>query len=89
MHADDQLFLQLLYMFHTSAIQGLGRIADPTGKINKNLEYVKQTIDLMKMLKHKTKGNISDETKNILDEMIKELLLNLNQEEENINQKLE
>ena len=54
MEKNDQLLLQLIYMFHNSAMQGLGKIADPTGNINKNLDYVSQTIDLMKMLKEKT-----------------------------------
>ena len=53
MDKNDQLFMQLLYMFHTSAMQGLGKIADPTGQLNRNLEYVSQTIDLMAMLKQK------------------------------------
>jgi hypothetical protein len=63
-------------MFHTSAMQGLGKIADPTGSINKNLDYVSQTIDLMEMLKEKTKGNTNEEVEKTLDQMISELQLN-------------
>ena len=63
-------------MFHTSAMQGLGKMADPTGKINKNLEYVSQTIDLIEMLKEKTKGNISTDIEKMLDGMLSELRLN-------------
>ena len=37
-------------------MQGLGKMADPTGKVNRNLEYVSQTIDLMEMLNNKTIG---------------------------------
>ena len=76
MEKNDQLFMQLLYMFHTSAMQGLGKIADPTGQVNRNLEHVSQTIDLMTMLKEKSKGNISDEMEKILDGMLSELRLN-------------
>jgi len=72
----DQILLQLVYMFHTSAMQGLGKIADPTGNINKNLDYVSQTIDLMEMLKEKTKGNTSEEIEKTLNQMISELQLN-------------
>ena len=68
--------MQLLYMFHTSAMQGLGKIADPSGQLNRNLEYVSQTIDLMAMLKEKTKGNISEEMEKVLDGMLSELRLN-------------
>jgi hypothetical protein len=63
-------------MFHTSAMQGLGKIADPSGQLNRNLEYVSQTIDLMAMLKEKTKGNISEEMEKVLDGMLSELRLN-------------
>ena len=76
MEKNDQLFMQLLYMFHTSAMQGLGKIADPTGETNKNLDYVSQTIDLMEMLKAKTKGNISTDIEKVLDGMLSELRLN-------------
>ena len=68
--------MQLIYMFHTSAIQGLGKIADPTGQVSRNLEYVSQTIDLMEMLKVKTKGNVTDEIEKLLDGMLSELRLN-------------
>ena len=67
MEKNDQLFMQLLYMFHTSAMQGLGKMADPTGEVNRNLEYVSQTIDLMEMLKDKTKGNISEDIEKVLE----------------------
>ena len=76
MEKNDQIFLQLIYMFHTSAMQGLGKVSDPTGKINRNLEYVNQTIDLMEMLLVKTKGNISEEIEKMLTQMISELKLN-------------
>ena len=76
MEKNDQLLMQLIYMFHTSAIQGLGKIADPTGHVSRNLEYVSQTIDLMEMLKVKTKGNIKGDVEKLLDEMLSELRLN-------------
>ena len=76
MENNDQLFMQLLYMFHTSAMQGLGKIADPTGQITRNLEYVTQTIDLIEMLKDKTKGNITEDIETVLDEMLSELHIN-------------
>jgi hypothetical protein len=57
-------------------MQGLGKIADPTGQVSRNLEYVSQTIDLMEMLKVKTKGNITDEIEKLLDGMLSELRLN-------------
>ena len=76
MEKNDQLFMQLIYMFHTSAMQGLGKIADPTGQVNYNLEYVSQTIDIMEMLKVKVKGNISEDIEKMLEGMLSELKLN-------------
>jgi len=76
MDKNDQLFMQLLYMFHNSAMQGLGKIADPTGQMNRNLENASQTIDLMAMLKEKTKGNLPQELEKILEGMLSELRLN-------------
>lgn len=76
MDKNDQILLQLIYMFHTSAMQGLGKVADPTGQINRNLEYVSQTIDIMEMLLVKTQGNITEEIDNMLTQMISELKLN-------------
>jgi|TARA_B110000967_G_scaffold170226_1_gene180093 hypothetical protein len=80
MEKNDQLLMQLIYMFHTSAMQGLGKIADPSGQVNRNLEYVSQTIDLMEMLKVKTMGNISNEIEKVLDEMLSELYINYSDE---------
>ena len=87
MEKNDQLFMQLLYMFHTSAMQGLGKIADPTGKISRNLEYASETIDLMEMLKDKTKGNISMDIEKVLNEMLSELRLNYIEEKANTGEK--
>ena len=89
MDKNDQLFMQLLYMFHTSAMQGLGKIADPTGQLNRNLEYVSQTIDLMAMLKEKTKGNISEDIEKMLDGMLSDLRLNYVDEKSKTSKKVE
>ena len=89
MEKNDQLFMQLLYMFHTSAIQGLGKMADPTGKISRNLEYVSHTIDLMEMLKDKTKGNIGTDIEKVLNGMLSELRLNYVDEKSKATEKVE
>ncbi len=89
MDKNDQLFMQLLYLLHTSAMQGLGKIADPTGQLNRNLEYVSQTIDLMAMLKEKTKGNISEDIEKMLDGMLSDLRLNYVDEKSKTPEKVE
>ena len=89
MEKNDQLLMQLIYMFQTSAMQGLGKIADPTGQLSRNLEYVSQTIDLMEMLKSKTKGNITDEIEKLIDGMLSELRLNYVDEKAKAEKKVE
>jgi len=81
--------MQLLYMFHSSAMQGLGKIADSTGQVNRNLEYVSQNIDLMTMLKEKTKGNLSEEMEKMLEGMLSELRLNYMDEKSKTSEKAE
>jgi uncharacterized spore protein YtfJ len=90
MDKNDQQLLQLIYMFHTSAMQGLGKVADPTGKITRNLEYVSQTIDLMEMLLVKTKGNIHEDIEKMITQMISELKLNyVDEKSKSVEQKKE
>jgi len=76
MEKNDQILLQLIYMFHNSAMQGLGKVADPTGQISRNLDYVSQTIDLLEMLSVKTKGNTTEEIEKTIVQMVSELKLN-------------
>ena len=84
MDKNDQQLLQLIYMFHNSAMQGLGKVADPTGKISRNLDYVSQTIELMEMLHVKTKGNVSEDIEKMITQMTSELKLNYVDEQSKI-----
>ena len=77
MNPNDQLFIQLLYIFHSSAMQSMGKLKNPfTDKIERDLAQAKQSIDMIEMLKDKTKGNISPEVSGILDGFLTELRLN-------------
>jgi Na+-translocating ferredoxin:NAD+ oxidoreductase RnfG subunit len=77
MEKNDQLFIQLLYIFHASAMQALGKIKSPiSGKIEKNLEQAKQSIDMLEMLKTKTANNLSEELIKALDTFLTEVRLN-------------
>jgi hypothetical protein len=77
MNENDQLFIQLLYVFHTSAMQSMGKLKNPlSDKVERDLSQAKQSIDMLEMIKEKTKGNLSDELKRILDGFLTELRLN-------------
>jgi len=77
MEKNDQLFIQLLYIFHASAMQALGKVKSPiTGKIEKNLDQAKQSIEMLEMLKEKTKNNLSEELKKAVETFLTEVRLN-------------
>lgn len=81
MEKPDQLFLQLLYIFHASAMQALGKIKNPiNGKIEKDLVQVKQAIDMLDMIKQKTINNLSPELSKAIDTFISEIKLNFVEE---------
>ena len=77
MEKNDQLFLQLLYIFHASATQAMGKIKNPvTNKIEINLEQAKQAIEMLEMIKEKTNNNLSSDLSKALQTFVSELKLN-------------
>ncbi len=70
-------FIQFISMLSNSAMQQLGKIMNPiTGKTERNLEAAKATIDLISMLKEKTKGNLSDQESRAIADALSNLQLN-------------
>jgi len=58
----------------SSAFYYLGDLPDPTtGQVQENLPAVKQTIDILVMLKEKTQGNLNAEEDKLMDQLIYEL----------------
>jgi len=58
----------------SSAFYHLGDIPDPqTGEKKIDLAAVKQTIDILAILKEKTKGNLDKEEEKLLDQLLYEL----------------
>ena len=74
---NTQLFMGPCSSLVTQAWMQLGKIKNPmTDEINIDLEAASLTIDMIVMLKDKTKGNISDEETKIIDQSINELRMN-------------
>ena len=72
-----QLFLQLVLMFQTAALQQMGKIMNPiTKKVEKDLNQAKFSIDILGMLQEKTKNNLSPEEKKFIDHVLFELRMN-------------
>lgn len=67
-------FINFIFSLSTSALIQLGEVQDPiTQKQSKNLPLAKQTIDLIGMLKEKTKGNLSSEEEKFIDNVLFDL----------------
>jgi hypothetical protein len=67
-------FANLIFSFSTSVLIQLGEIQDPvTQKSDKNLPLAKQTIDLIGMLKEKTKGNLTPEEEKLIETVLYDL----------------
>ncbi len=67
-------FTHFIFSISTSALIQLGEVQDPfTQKIAKNLPLAKQTIDLIGMLKEKTKGNLTPEEGKLIESILYDL----------------
>lgn len=74
---DEALFLSIMYSFHAAAMQQMGKIANPfTGKVERDLNGARGTIEVLIMFRKKTEGNLTDRERRILTNLITELQLN-------------
>jgi len=70
-------FIGFVSLLANSAMQQLGKLANPlTGKAERNLDGAKATIDMIKMLKAKTQGNLSADEQQVLESNLTNLQLN-------------
>ena len=73
----EALFFQLLLSFQAAAWQQMGKVKNPlTDKIEKNLEQARFSIDMLEMIRAKSRGNLTENEKRFLDRTISELQLN-------------
>jgi hypothetical protein len=74
---EDALFVNLVLMFQAAAMQQMGKVTSPvTGKVEKNLDQARFSIDMIEMLKGKTSGNLSPDLEKLLDSTLTNLRLN-------------
>jgi len=70
----DASFRTLASMLASQALMGLGTMADPEGRgIMIDLEGSRLSIDLLAVLEEKTKGNLTEEEKTELTQLLAEL----------------
>jgi hypothetical protein len=77
MAESDPLWMGLIASFQASAMVQLGKIIHPlTGKIERDLEQARGTIDLLTMFERKCKGNLTGEEEKFLEHVLFELRMN-------------
>jgi hypothetical protein len=74
---NEARFTQLIFSFQASAMQQMGKLMNPlTGKVEKNMEQAKHSIDMVAMLEEKTKGNLNEREKKLIQRVLFELRMN-------------
>ena len=75
--SNELLFTQLVLSFQAAAWQQLGKVPSMmTGKIERDLEMAKHSIDMLGMLEVKTKGNLNENENKYVQHVLYELRLN-------------
>ncbi len=69
-------FSAFIMSLASSALVGLGEVPDPgSGKIARDLILARHNIDLLEMLRQKTKGCVNDDEASLLESLLCELRL--------------
>ena len=64
-------FSTLVTMLATQALLAMQPVADPkTGKPTRNMDLAKHQVDALAVLEEKTKGNLTDDEKSLLDQAL-------------------
>jgi hypothetical protein len=73
----DLSFTQFVISLASSAAIHFGDVADPAGHrlASPNLEGARQMIDILALLEEKTKGNLTAEERQVLEQVLYELRL--------------
>ena len=72
--APEITFASLILSLSSTAFMNLGALPDPnTGQTEKNLTLAKQTIDLLGVLREKTRNNLELEEENLFDHLLYDL----------------
>ncbi len=69
-----ELFIKLLIMLRAGAMQQLGLLENPfTGEKKINIKLARETIDIIDVLREKTSGNLTEEEKEMVTNLLSEL----------------
>lgn len=71
------LFLQLVLGLQQAAMVALGKLMNPmSGKLERNLEGAKNTIDTLGAIEARTRGNLEPDEQRVLTQVLTELRMN-------------
>ncbi len=73
----EQRFLEFINMLGSTALYQMGIIANPiTGETEIDLKAAKMTVDILVMMKEKTKGNLTQVERASIEELVNHLQMN-------------
>ncbi|MEY4374958.1 MAG: hypothetical protein RL760_1125 [Candidatus Eisenbacteria bacterium] len=71
------LFLQLLLGLQQAAMVALGKLMNPvSGRIERNLDAARNTIDTLSALEVRTRGNLGADEQRVLTQVLTDLRMN-------------
>jgi hypothetical protein len=71
------LFLQLVLGLQQAAMVALGKLMNPmSGKIERNLEGARNTIDTLAAIEARTRGNLESDEQRVLAQVLTDLRMN-------------
>jgi hypothetical protein len=71
------LFQYLVMMFQSLALQQMGKFINPvTGKLERDLQQARITIDMLQMIREKTAGNLDADELKLINGVLSELQMN-------------
>ncbi len=74
---EEDKFIQLVLSLHSSAWIALGKVTNPlSGKIEKDPDVARNSIDILEMLKEKTRGNLNEEESKLIASCLADLQMN-------------
>ena len=74
---DAVLFLQLVFGLQQAAMVALGKLMNPvSGKLDRNLEAAKNTIDTLGAIEARTHGNLGADEQRALTQVLTDLRMN-------------
>lgn len=73
----DIQYFQLVLSLQAAAMQQMGKVASPiSGKIERDLNMAKNSVDMLEMVERKTRGNLNDDERRLIEHVLYELRIN-------------